>query len=30
VLTATFYVATKNIYKICNCKPYPESKFPHE
>jgi len=36
VLSATFYVAaiifcyTKNIYKICNCKPHPESKFPDE
>ena len=36
VLSATFYVTaiilhyTKNIYKICNCKPDPESKFPNE
>jgi len=36
VLSATFYVTaiilcyTKNIYKICNCKPHPESKFPNE
>jgi len=36
VLYATFYVTaiilcyTKNIYKICNCKPHPESKFPNE
>jgi len=36
VLSATFDVTaimlcyTKNIYKICNCKPHPESKFPNE
>jgi len=36
VLSATFYVTaiilhyTKNIYKICNCKHIPESKFPSE
>jgi len=36
MLSATFYVTaiilryTKNIYKICNCKPLPESKFPNE
>ena len=36
VLSATFYVTaiilcyTKNIYKICNCKPHLESKFPNE
>ena len=36
MLSATFYVTgiilcyTKNIYKICNCKPHPESKFPNE
>jgi len=36
VLSATFYVTaiilcyTKNTYKICNCKPHPESKFPNE
>ena len=36
MLSATFYVNaiilcyTKNIYKICNCKLHPESKFPSE
>jgi len=36
VLSATFYVTaiilcyTKNIYKMGNCKPYTESKFPNE
>ena len=36
MLSATFYVTaiilcyTKNIYKICNCKPHPESNFPNE
>jgi len=36
MLSATFYVTaiilcyTKNIYKICNCKPHSESKFPNE
>jgi len=36
VLSATFYVTaiilcyTKNVCKICNCKPNPESKFPSE
>ena len=36
MLSATFYVTaiivcyTENIYKICNCKPHPESKFPNE
>ena len=36
MLFATFYVTaiilcyTKNSYKICNCKPQPESKFTNE
>ena len=36
MLSATFYVTaiilcyTKNIYKVCNWKPRPESKFPNE
>jgi len=29
-VTAIILCYTKNIYKICNCKPHPESKFPNE
>ena len=29
-VTAIILCYTKNIYKICNCKPHHESKFPNE
>jgi len=29
-ITEIILCYTKNIYKICNCKPHPESEFPNE